>query len=62
MAWQDNRYGNWDIYGALIDGPEVAGCASPLKGDINADCIVDANDLDDVGARLGQQNGIPVED
>ena len=24
IVWQDNRNGNWDIYAAVLDGPEVA--------------------------------------
>jgi hypothetical protein len=24
VVWQDNRDGNWDIYAAILDGPEVA--------------------------------------
>ncbi len=61
VVWQDARDGDWDIYGAILNGPEVAGCASPLIGDVNADGVTDANDIDEVKTRLGQQNGIPPE-
>ena len=58
VVWQDNRNGNWDIYGALIDGAEVAGCASPSKWDVNADAVVDAKDVSDVQQHTGERNGI----
>ncbi len=61
VVWQDARDGDWDIYGAILNGPEVAGCASPLIGDVNVDSVTDANDIDEVEMRLGQQNGIPPE-
>ena len=62
VVWQDDRNGTWDIYGAVIDGPEVAGCASPSRWDVNADGVVDASDLDAVEGNLGRRNGVPIEE
>ena len=28
IVWQDDRDGNWDIYAAVLEGPEVAEPAS----------------------------------
>jgi hypothetical protein len=32
-----------------------------LRGDVNADSVVDANDVQDVEACQGKQNGIPID-
>jgi len=45
VVWQDNRRGPWNIYAAVLDGPEVAGCPAPPAGDLNGDCRVDVADL-----------------
>jgi hypothetical protein len=29
IVWQDGRDGNWDIYAAIVDGPEIAAAAEP---------------------------------
>ena len=45
VVWQDNRSGNWNIYTVVLDGPEVAKCASKMSGDVNGDCKIDFTDL-----------------
>jgi len=45
VVWQDNRNGNWNIYAAILNGPEVAQCASWMPGDVNGDCKIDFVDF-----------------
>ncbi len=45
VIWQDNRQGPWNIYAAVLDGPQVAGCAAPLEGDLDGNCRVDFADM-----------------
>jgi hypothetical protein len=33
------------IYAAVLDGPEIARCRRPLRGDLNGDCRVDFQDM-----------------
>lgn len=44
VVWQDNRDGNWNIYAVVLDGPEMARCASKLTADVNGDCKVNFSD------------------
>ena len=45
VVWQDNRNGNSEIYAVVLDGPEVARCASGTAGDVNGDCKIDFEDF-----------------
>jgi beta propeller repeat protein len=51
VVWQDNRDdGPWNIYAAILFGPEVAKCSAKMPGDVNNDCRVNMTDL----AMMGQ--------
>ncbi|MCX5638769.1 MAG: hypothetical protein NTX52_13920, partial [Planctomycetota bacterium] len=45
VVWEDNRNGSWNIYAVVVDGPEVARCASRITGDANGDCKIDLTDF-----------------
>ena len=61
VVWQDQRNGNWNIYGKVLDVNDTSGCATPVPGDTNGDCKVDALDLTEVQSRIGQVNGVPAQ-
>jgi len=45
VIWEDMRNGQRDIYAAILDGPLVPKCSSPLQGDLNGDCKVNFTDF-----------------
>ncbi len=45
VVWVDERAGKDEVYGAILDGPTVAGCVSFAPGDLNRDCRVDGLDF-----------------
>jgi len=45
VVWQDNRNEDSEIYAVVLDGPEVARCASRIAGDVNGDCKIDFADF-----------------
>jgi beta propeller repeat protein len=45
VVWQDNRTGKWNIYAVILNGTEVAQCASWLPSDVNGDCKINFADV-----------------
>jgi hypothetical protein len=45
VVWEDDIGTAVNIYTAILTGPEVANCSSPLPGDANGDCVVSLDDF-----------------
>jgi len=45
VVWTNNKNGQIDIYGTMLDGATVPYCAASITGDLNNDCKVDLADL-----------------